>query len=125
LNPALALSAEHNRDATVWTLRLRDGVHWHDGKAFGADDVVYTVKEANLWVSHEHALHARLTAPSMSKSVASETSIERTDTALQGLMTQPLDDVRPAAITLVRVEIAALASSRSGHRRSVVRSSSC
>ena len=40
--PALALSAEPNHDATVWTFKLRDGVHWHNGKPFTADDVVYT-----------------------------------------------------------------------------------
>jgi peptide/nickel transport system substrate-binding protein len=44
LIPALALSAEPNADATVWTFRLRDGVHWHNGKPFGADDVVYTFR---------------------------------------------------------------------------------
>ncbi len=44
LTPALALSAEPNADATVWTFHLRDGVHWHDGRAFGADDVIYTFK---------------------------------------------------------------------------------
>ena len=44
LIPALALSAEPNADATVWTFKLRDGVHWHNGKPFGADDVIYTFK---------------------------------------------------------------------------------
>jgi peptide/nickel transport system substrate-binding protein len=44
LIPALALSAEPNADATMWTFKLRDGVHWHNGKPFGADDVIYTFK---------------------------------------------------------------------------------
>lgn len=44
LVPRLALSAEPNKKATVWTLRLRDGVVWHDGKPFTADDVVWTIK---------------------------------------------------------------------------------
>lgn len=48
LLPALALSAEPNRDATVWTFRLRDGVVWHDGRPFTADDVVYSF---NAWRS--------------------------------------------------------------------------
>ncbi|HQJ34697.1 MAG TPA: ABC transporter substrate-binding protein [Rhodoglobus sp.] len=47
LQPGLALSAEPNRDATVWTLKLRDGVTWHDGKAFTSADVVYNIKA--LW----------------------------------------------------------------------------
>jgi peptide/nickel transport system substrate-binding protein len=49
LVPGLALSAEPNKDATLWTFKLRDGVHWHDGKPFGADDVVYNFKA--LWSS--------------------------------------------------------------------------
>lgn len=40
--PRLALSAEPNKDATLYTLKLRDGVTWHDGKKFTADDVVYS-----------------------------------------------------------------------------------
>ena len=46
LVPRLATSAEPNKDATVWTLQLRSGVEWHDGKPFGADDVVYNF---HLW----------------------------------------------------------------------------
>ena len=42
--PGLASSAESNADASVWTIHLRDGVTWHDGKPFTADDVVYTIK---------------------------------------------------------------------------------
>jgi peptide/nickel transport system substrate-binding protein len=38
----LAESIEPNADATVWTIRLRSGVTWHNGKAFTADDVIYT-----------------------------------------------------------------------------------
>src|SRR4051794_31700305 len=43
LQKGLAASAEPNKDATVWTLKLREGVHWHDGKPFTADDVLYTM----------------------------------------------------------------------------------
>jgi peptide/nickel transport system substrate-binding protein len=42
--PALAESAEPNADATLWTVTLRDGVVFHDGKPLTADDVVYTIK---------------------------------------------------------------------------------
>ncbi len=44
LVPGLALSAEPNTDASVWVFKLRPGVTWHDGKSFGADDVVYNFK---------------------------------------------------------------------------------
>ena len=47
LVPGLALSAESNKDATVWTFKLRRDVVWHDGKPFNADDVVYNFKV--LW----------------------------------------------------------------------------
>lgn len=45
--PGLALSAEANKDATLWTFKLRQGVTWHDGKLFNADDIVYNFKV--LW----------------------------------------------------------------------------
>lgn len=47
LVPGLAESAESNPEATLWTFKLRDGVVWHDGKPFGANDVVYNI--AQLW----------------------------------------------------------------------------
>ena len=37
----LALSMEPNPTATVWTVRLRPDVHWHDGSPFTADDVIF------------------------------------------------------------------------------------
>ncbi len=43
-HPALAESWEVNRDATVWTFRLRKGVHFHSGAPLTADDVIYTLK---------------------------------------------------------------------------------
>lgn len=38
--PELATSCEGNEDATVWVCSLRDGVLFHDGSAFDANDVV-------------------------------------------------------------------------------------
>ena len=60
LEPALALSAESNADATVWTFKLRDGVHWHDGKPFTADDVLYTFKVA--WASPTNFANSNVAA---------------------------------------------------------------
>jgi peptide/nickel transport system substrate-binding protein len=47
--PGLALSAEHNHDASVWIFKLRPDVLWHDGSPFTAADVVYNFKA--LWSS--------------------------------------------------------------------------
>ena len=60
VSPGLATEAHPNKDFTVWTLRLRDGVHWHDGKPFTADDVVYTLKAS--WHSPK-SLNYNLYAP--------------------------------------------------------------
>ncbi len=38
--PALATDCSANEDSTVWTCTLREGVTFHDGSAFDADDVV-------------------------------------------------------------------------------------
>src|SRR4051812_31409293 len=40
----LATAFEPNKTATKWTIKLRKGVVWHDGKPFGADDVMYTLR---------------------------------------------------------------------------------
>jgi peptide/nickel transport system substrate-binding protein len=42
--PALALGADRNADGSRWTLRLRNGVVWHDGRSFDADDVIYSIR---------------------------------------------------------------------------------
>lgn len=38
--PGLATEWERSEDATVWTFKLAQGVKWHDGRAFTAQDVV-------------------------------------------------------------------------------------
>jgi ABC-type transport system substrate-binding protein len=40
VEPALATGCEANEDATVWTCALREGVKFHDGSDFDANDVV-------------------------------------------------------------------------------------
>jgi peptide/nickel transport system substrate-binding protein len=39
----LAESMEPNKDGTVWTIRLRPGVEFHDGSPLTADDVLYSL----------------------------------------------------------------------------------
>ena len=43
LENLLAESIEPNADGSVWQVKLRKGVTWHDGKPLTADDVVYTM----------------------------------------------------------------------------------
>lgn len=42
--PELATKWEGSPDSTVWTFHLRQGVKFHHGREFDADDVVYTYK---------------------------------------------------------------------------------
>lgn len=45
LTPALATAWEHIGDG-VWELKLREGVTWHDGEPFDAEDVLFTFERA-------------------------------------------------------------------------------
>ena len=42
----LAEEFTSNATATEWTIRLRSGVEFHDGKALGADDLIFTLQHA-------------------------------------------------------------------------------
>ena len=42
--PQLARSWETNRDASVWTFRLAQGVKFHNGRELVAEDVVYSIE---------------------------------------------------------------------------------
>jgi peptide/nickel transport system substrate-binding protein len=44
LEMRLATEFLPNKSATRWTIKLRKGVVWHNGKPFGADDVMYTLR---------------------------------------------------------------------------------
>ncbi len=45
LEPMLALSWSPNKDASVWTFKLRPGVTFHGGQAMTSADVVYTFQQ--------------------------------------------------------------------------------
>ncbi len=45
LEPALAASWDISEDGTVYTFNLREGVTWHDGEPFTADDVIFTYEQ--------------------------------------------------------------------------------
>ncbi|MGH3451065.1 MAG: ABC transporter substrate-binding protein [Haloechinothrix sp.] len=44
LRPRLAEQLEPNADGTVWRIKLREGVEWHNGKPLIADDVLWSVR---------------------------------------------------------------------------------
>jgi peptide/nickel transport system substrate-binding protein len=44
-SPGLALEWNPNKDATVWEVKLRPDVTFHNGKSFGADDVIYSIQQ--------------------------------------------------------------------------------
>jgi peptide/nickel transport system substrate-binding protein len=61
----LATSFEANADATVWTVRIRDGVEFHNGKPLTAEDVMYSIRRVldpkfvNLYAGTLSALDAK------------------------------------------------------------------
>jgi len=58
IEPGLALEWNPNNDSTVWEIKLRPDVTWHDGKPFTADDVIYTLQEMN---DAKHISHSSVT----------------------------------------------------------------
>jgi peptide/nickel transport system substrate-binding protein len=40
----LAESIEHNKKGDVWTIRVRNGIEFHNGKTLGAADVIYSLQ---------------------------------------------------------------------------------
>jgi peptide/nickel transport system substrate-binding protein len=44
VEPVLAESAEPNRTADQWTVRIREGVEFHNGKTMTADDIIFSVR---------------------------------------------------------------------------------
>lgn len=53
----LATEWSTSSDGLKWSFTLRDGVKWHDGKPFSADDVAFTVdyfkKNVNSWYARQ------------------------------------------------------------------------
>ena len=62
LKPRLATEwAIHADDPTIWVLKLREGVTFHDGSAFTAEDVVFSLDRVRHESSGFRALHSAVT----------------------------------------------------------------
>jgi peptide/nickel transport system substrate-binding protein len=63
----LATSFESNADATVWTVRIRDGVQFHNGKPMTADDVIFSIRRVMdpNFVNNYGGILSRLDAKNM------------------------------------------------------------
>jgi len=44
IQPQLASEAVPNADGSVWTVRLRSGIEFHNGKTLGAEDLAFTLR---------------------------------------------------------------------------------
>ena len=83
--PALAESAEPNADGTVWTVRIREGVVWHDGRPATADDVVYSI---NAWLDGEQ----NYAASSLGRLIDAKGIRKRDDRTVEVPMLIPVGD---------------------------------
>lgn len=62
LQPRLATEwSIHADDPTIWVLKLREGVTFHDGSAFTAEDVVFSMERVRHESSGFRALHSAVT----------------------------------------------------------------
>ena len=83
--PDLAETWDVSPDATVFTFHLADGITWHDGEPFTADDVVYTatwaVENRNAYIGFPPAWFA----------IKGAAEIDGTTNALEGV--RKIDDL--------------------------------
>lgn len=42
--PGLAEKWEYDAETCTYTFHIRDGIQWHDGEKFTADDVKFTIE---------------------------------------------------------------------------------
>lgn len=92
--PELATEWEVSPDATVFTFTLAEGITWHDGTPFTAEDVVWT---ANWTVANFEAFGAF--APVWPEALGADAVTEGTADSIEGI--EAVDD------STVRIELAA------------------
>ncbi len=60
VTPGLIQEGTPNADASVWNLKVRPGVEFHNGKSLTADDIVYTIKSS--WGDTNNVFYGALSA---------------------------------------------------------------
>jgi peptide/nickel transport system substrate-binding protein len=73
IEPWLGEEFTSNDDATVWTLKIRDGITWSDGEAYDADDIVFTIN-----MLKEHGAELPGNGPSMQEWVKTVEKVDPT-----------------------------------------------
>ena len=81
--PMLATEWAFNDDYTAITFKLREGVTWHDGEAFNAEDVAFTYNMLNGTTLDTFGLWNKISSrsPRSSRTAAAATSFRSTSGA--------------------------------------------
>lgn len=95
----LAESWDVSEDGLVYTIKLREGVTFHNGDAFGADDVLYTFARSS---DPEQSIHSRVIANVASLDKLSDLEVKFTLAQPQAsFLTKALERASGRAMTIV------------------------
>jgi peptide/nickel transport system substrate-binding protein len=67
VTPVLVESSEYDAAKKAWTVRLRSGIEFHDGKPLTADDVLYSLRRVIKQKSYGYFALSLVDAPSLAK----------------------------------------------------------
>lgn len=76
--PWLATEASSDEEARVWAVKLRDGVTWHDGEEFTAEDVAFTYDYYREGPPNRYSHHASDVPVVESVEAVDDTTVEFT-----------------------------------------------
>jgi peptide/nickel transport system substrate-binding protein len=79
VHPFLAESIEPNADFTEWTIKLRDGISFHDGTPLNADAAIYNLQRVGTGLLVAAALTDVAKVPSQADPSVMELKIEKVD----------------------------------------------
>ena len=75
----LAETIEPNEDCTEWTIKLRDGISFHDGTPLNADAAIRNLQDTGTGVLHRGILTDVAKVPSAADPAKMELKIEKVD----------------------------------------------